>query len=155
MKLKEFTVREFRSIWDSGPIALDEQTTCLVGKNEAGKTALLTALYRTDPIAASASFDETYDYPKREVEDYRFEVENGDREEAVVVECLYELEDDDSEAVSEIFGPQGSQSRQPRLDQATDFFFGVRLRLELPDLHEVFQLIRRHRVHQSAGSQDR
>lgn len=107
MKLKEYTVREFRSIWDSGPIALDDQTTCLVGKNEAGKTALLTALYRTNPIiAADAVFDETYDYPKREVEDYRFEVENGDRDEAVVVECLYELETSDIEAVTSVLGPK-------------------------------------------------
>lgn len=107
MKLREFRVREFRSIWDSGPITLDEQTTCLVGKNEAGKTALLTALYRTNPIiVADAVFDETYDYPKREVEDYRFEVENGDRDEAVVVECLYELEDDDLEAVTSVLGPK-------------------------------------------------
>lgn len=37
MKLKEFRVREFRSIWDSGPVKVDLQTTCLVGKNEAGK----------------------------------------------------------------------------------------------------------------------
>lgn len=105
MKLKEFTVREFRSIWDSGKIKVDGQTTCLVGKNEAGKTTLLTALYRTNPIiAVDAAFDETYDYPKREVEDYRFAVENGDRDEAVVVECLYELDPDDTEAVTSVFG---------------------------------------------------
>lgn len=79
--------------------------TCLVGKNEFGKTALLMALYRANLIiSADAVFDETYDYPKREVEDYRFAVENEDREEAVVVECLYELEDDDVEAVSSVFG---------------------------------------------------
>lgn len=107
MKLKEYTVREFRSIWDSGPVKVDGQTTCLVGKNEAGKTTLLTALYRTNPIIpADAAFDETYDYPKREVEDYRFAVENGDRDEAVVVECLYELDEDDTKAVTEVFGPK-------------------------------------------------
>ncbi|WP_238123314.1 MULTISPECIES: ATP-dependent nuclease [unclassified Xanthobacter] len=107
MKLKEYTVREFRSIWDSGPIKVDGQTTCLVGKNEAGKTTLLTALYRTNPIIpADAAFNETYDYPKREVEDYRFAVENGDRDEAVVVECLYELDADDTETVTSVFGPK-------------------------------------------------
>jgi predicted ATPase len=107
MKLKEFRVREFRSIWDSGPVNVDDQVTCLVGKNEAGKTALLTALYRTNPIiAAHATFDETYDYPKREVEDYRFAVENEDRDEAVVVEALYELEDGDVEVVAAVFGPK-------------------------------------------------
>ena len=45
MKLKQYEVREFKSIWRSGPIELDDNVTCLVGKNEAGKTALLTALY--------------------------------------------------------------------------------------------------------------
>ena len=105
MKLKQFTVREFRSIWDSGPIEIDDLVTCLVGKNEAGKTALLTALYRTNPIIPEdGSFDLTYDYPKREVEDYRFAVENRERPEAVVVDCLYELDAEDKASVAKIFG---------------------------------------------------
>lgn len=105
MKLKEFRVREFRSIWDSGPIKVDDQVTCFVGKNEAGKTALLTALYRTNPIIPDqANFDMTYDYPKREVEDYRFAVENKEREEVVVVEAVYELDDSDIDAIAEVFG---------------------------------------------------
>lgn len=107
MKLKEYRVREFRSIWDTGPIKVDDQTTCFVGKNEAGKTTILTALYRTNPIRkADAVFDETYDYPKREVEDYRFAVENGEREEAVVVECTFELDKADLLAVEDVFGPK-------------------------------------------------
>ena len=112
MELRQFTVREFRSIWDSGAINVDDQTTCLVGKNEAGKTALLTALYRTNPIIAGDTvFDETYDYPKREVEDYRFSVENKDREKAVIVECLYELEDEDMEAVTSVFGSKALKGK--------------------------------------------
>jgi predicted ATPase len=112
MKLTEFRVREFRSIWDSGPVQVDDQVTCLVGKNEAGKTALLTALYRTNPlIAEHAKFDLTYDYPKREVEDYRFAVENGDRDEVVVVECKFELDDSDRAAVSAVFGPKALPSK--------------------------------------------
>ena len=105
MKLKQFTVREFKSIWDSGPIEIDDLVTCLVGKNEAGKTALLTALYRTNPIIPEDDgFDLTYDYPKREVEDYRFAVENRERPEVVVVDCLYELDAEDKAAVAKIFG---------------------------------------------------
>ncbi|TGS19036.1 hypothetical protein EN852_001550 [Mesorhizobium sp. M2E.F.Ca.ET.209.01.1.1] len=112
MKLKEFRVREFRSIWDSGPIKVDGQTTCFVGKNEAGKTTILDALYRTNPIRkGDAAFDETYDYPKREVEDYRFSVEKGEREEAVVVECLYELDADDLLAVEDVFGPKALKGK--------------------------------------------
>ena len=60
-----FTVREYMSVWDSGPVKVDDLVTCLVGKNESGKTALLTALYKTNPIIPDdAKFDETYDYPK-------------------------------------------------------------------------------------------
>ena len=29
MKLKEFRVREFRSIWDSGPIKVDDKVTII------------------------------------------------------------------------------------------------------------------------------
>jgi hypothetical protein len=106
MKLKQFRVREFRSIWDSGPIEVNDQTTCFVGKNEAGKTTILTALYRAHPIRKTdAVFDETYDYPKREVEDYRFAVEKGERKEAEVVECIYELNKSDLLAVEDVFGP--------------------------------------------------
>lgn len=106
MKLKQYRVREFRSIWDSGLIEVDSQTTCFVGKNEAGKTTVLSALYRTNPIRQSdAVFDETYDYPKREVEDYRFAVEKAEREEAVVVECTYEMEAADFRVIEDVFGP--------------------------------------------------
>ena len=105
MKLKQYRVREFQSVWDSGSIEIGDRQTCLVGKNESGKTALLIALYRTNPIIAdNAVFDETYDYPKREIEDYRFAVENGDREKAVVVSCQYELEAADIKRVTAVFG---------------------------------------------------
>lgn len=123
MKLKYFQVREFRSVWDSGRVEIDGKQTCLVGKNEAGKTALLTALYRTNPIIPNdAAFDETYDYPKREVEDYRFDVESGDREEAIVVTCNYELEDDDLERVTALFGNKTLKTR----DFIRDTYYGER-----------------------------
>lgn len=115
MKLRQFQVREFKSVWDSGPVNVDAKVTCLVGKNEAGKTALLQALYRTNPIIPSdAHFDETYDYPKREVEDYRFDVKTGSREEAVVVECLYDLETSDTQVVAKALGAHTLKSAQLR-----------------------------------------
>ena len=113
MKLKHYRVREFKSVWDSGSIEIGDRQTCLVGKNEAGKTALLSALYRTNPIIADdAVFDETYDYPKRETQDYRFAIENGDRKEAVVVSCGYELETDDIERITSVFGGEVLKSNR-------------------------------------------
>ena len=105
MKLKKYTVKEFRSVLDSGEINIDDKVTCLVGKNESGKTALLQALYRVHPInAADATFDLDYDYPRQEIGDYKDAIENDKREETVVVSCEYEIEDDDEKLVSDVFG---------------------------------------------------
>ncbi|MEO8992659.1 MAG: AAA family ATPase, partial [Nitrosospira sp.] len=56
MKLMRARIQNFRSIEDSGEFSLDEHITCLVGKNESGKTTLLTALYRLNPIFRDAGF---------------------------------------------------------------------------------------------------
>ena len=104
MKLKEYRVREFRSVWDSGPISIAD-VTCLVGKNEAGKTALLKALYRLNPLVAEDSkFDVTDDYPRREVGNYNHEIASKERKPTVVVEARFELSLDDTQAVADVFG---------------------------------------------------
>src|SRR6266508_606556 len=43
MKLREFRVRAFRCIHDTGVVAVSD-TVALIGKNESGKTAILEAL---------------------------------------------------------------------------------------------------------------
>ena len=48
MKLIKAHVTNYRSVDDSTEFSLD-QVTCLVGKNEAGKSAILTALAALNP----------------------------------------------------------------------------------------------------------
>ena len=48
MILKSFHVRVFRNIVDSGPIEV-VGSTCLVGKNEAGKSSTIEAPHRLNP----------------------------------------------------------------------------------------------------------
>jgi len=48
MQLKKAHVTNFRSAEDSGEFELD-RVTCLVGKNEAGKSAILLALAALHP----------------------------------------------------------------------------------------------------------
>jgi predicted ATP-dependent endonuclease of OLD family len=104
MKLKSFRVREFQSVRDSGPVNIDD-IACLVGKNESGKTALLKALYRLNPIvAADGNFNVTLDYPRMEVEDYRHDIESGKRAQAVPIEACFGLDSDEVYSIEELFG---------------------------------------------------
>jgi predicted ATP-dependent endonuclease of OLD family len=91
MKLRTVHVKEFRSIWDSNSFAVDK-VTCLVGKNEAGKTAILQALYRLNPfIEGDGEFNVTYDYPKSEVENYQQDIEAKRRRHADVISAVFQL----------------------------------------------------------------
>ena len=105
MKLTKVRVTEFQSIQDSTEFDIGD-VSCLVGKNESGKTALLKALYRLNPIVDSdGTFDVTIDYPRRAMVDYETNVESGRREDAIVVKTTFALDEDDITAVSEIYGP--------------------------------------------------
>ena len=104
MKLDKVRIREFQSIQDSTEFEIGD-ITCLVGKNESGKTSILRALYRLNPIfEADAEFSVTDDYPRRSVVDYKTSIESGKREHAQVIQATFILELDDIEVVKEIFG---------------------------------------------------
>lgn len=77
MRLVQVQVQNFQSVRDSQPFNISD-LTCLVGKNEAGKTAILKALYRLNPIDAHESeFSVTADYPRNEVSSYKSDVATG------------------------------------------------------------------------------
>ena len=104
MKLTKVHITNYQSIQDSTEFEIGD-VTCLVGKNEAGKTALLKALYCLKPIIkADGNFDVTDDYPRRSVSDYENDVDAQHREPANVVQATYTLESDDINAVVKVFG---------------------------------------------------
>ena len=112
MRLKEFQVTNFQSIRNSDPISVDE-VTCLVGKNEAGKTAILKALYKLNPIRREdADFNVTDDYPRMEVSEYEAEVASGKRKHAPIIEATYELDDEETSQIAEVFGPNFLKSKR-------------------------------------------
>jgi len=120
MKLKSFRVQEFQSIRDSGPVTLDD-IICLIGKNESGKTALLRALYRLNPIVAEdGKFNVTLDYPRMEVEDYRHALESGKRTVAVPIQACFALEDDEVREIEQCFGPHCLKSSELTLSKNYD-----------------------------------
>ena len=113
MKLTKIHITEFQSILDSTECQIGD-VTCLVGKNEAGKTALLKALYRLNPIVKEdGDFDVVLDYPRRSVSDYEDDVKAKRREPAQVVQATYLLEPDDINAIKEVFGSECLKDQTP------------------------------------------
>jgi predicted ATP-dependent endonuclease of OLD family len=116
LKLKHVEIRDFQSIRDT---AFDVgEITCLVGKNEAGKTAVLKALYRLRPIIESdAKFSVTDDYPRWDVEDYRLAVEAGEREHAIVTKATFDLDDEDVADATKLVGLKALRNRSLTLSK--------------------------------------
>lgn len=91
MKLVDVQVKKYKCVDDSGRWSVD-QITCLVGKNESGKTALLEALYKLHPVGESDAVFAATDFPRKEAltdEGKRY-LQNGD---AVITHWRLERDD--------------------------------------------------------------
>ena len=96
MKLIKAHATNYRNIIDSNPVDIG-RSTCLVGKNEAGKTAFLKALEclrSTNP--EFKRYGKTENYPRRYLSEYGNKHEDGD---AVVMKTEWELEAADIKAL--------------------------------------------------------
>ncbi len=108
MQLVKARVQNFKCVEDSGEFSID-RVTCLIGKNESGKTALLEALYKLSPVETDkADFDEE-DFPRRHLSTYRLRQQ---REPANVLTTTWELDPDDLTKVEEIVGPGALKTTQ-------------------------------------------
>lgn len=101
MKLVSAHVTNYRIILDSNPVEIG-QSTCLVGKNESGKTAFLKALEGVNSTDENyTSYNTTADYPRRFLADYEALHDEGD---AKVIVTRWELEDTDTALLVDEFG---------------------------------------------------
>src|SRR6266508_6433923 len=113
MHLTSAIVKRFKSIDDSEVVRFEPDVTCLVGRNESGKTAFLEALFQANPVAGGTrGFNELRDYPRR--------LRGRDR--AVIAETApitasFELSDADLELVGERFGPDVLTSRELKVER--------------------------------------
>ena len=102
MKLIEVTVKKFRNIIDSNNVKIEDDITCLVGKNESGKTSFLQALYQLNPVRTNTKFIVEDNYPAW--------LEKIDRRKGVELEkvkpitAYFQLEDEDTKLIIETFG---------------------------------------------------
>lgn len=110
MKLIKFEITNFQCIRSSNPVRVGN-LTCLLGKNEAGKTALLRALYKLNPVIESESaYDVVDDFPRSEVERYEYELSRGERQTATVSRAEFDLEAGEMDAIVHDFGPEALNS---------------------------------------------
>lgn len=101
MKLKTIQVTNFRSVDDSEELDVD-LVTCLVGKNEAGKSAILLALAALNPNDATlVSMDRERDYPRRNLVQYK--KIHGDQE-AIVIRTAWELDEPAMQTIADDVG---------------------------------------------------
>ena len=87
MKLTKVRIKNFKCIHDSTEFDIDD-LTCLVGKNESGKTAILQALHKFNPFDTSR-FDRENELPK----ELLVETNSGNRGD--VVQATFSLEESD------------------------------------------------------------
>lgn len=103
MELKSVRVQNFRSVEDSGEFTVDH-LTCFVGKNEAGKTAVLQAIAGLNPHPATPfAYELERDYPKRYLARYN---QRHDGKEAEVIRSVWELSREEIDELKGEFGPE-------------------------------------------------
>lgn len=109
MFLASARIQNYKCIEDTGIFRLD-RVTCLVGKNESGKSAILQALYKLNPVVVDEHrFDDVIEYPRRRWTVYREKRENNPD---TVLETVWALEDSDQEAISHILGKEALTKKE-------------------------------------------
>lgn len=118
MKLKTVQIDHFKHVLDSTPVEIQPDITCLVGKNESGKTAFLEALRRLKPAQGGVKFSINKHYPAWLEKMHRRQ--GKDLDAARPVSCAFELEDVDVAAIEAVFGEGVVASRTFTLSRRYD-----------------------------------
>ncbi|PYU66210.1 MAG: hypothetical protein DMG49_22695 [Acidobacteria bacterium] len=101
MRLSKIHVTNFRSVEDSTEFDVG-QVLALVGKNEAGKTAILQALAGLNPHPLTpVSYDIERDYPRRFLTEY---AQRHPKENAKVVSTKWTLTEEEKKAIQDEIG---------------------------------------------------
>lgn len=143
MKLTRVRVKDFRSVENSGEFEIGD-LTCLVGKNEAGKTAILNALYGLKPYGDFA-FDKIRDYPRRHLS--RFDERSRDGK-SQVIKTWWKLEDEDAAFLESQFFEGILKSDTVTVETGFEYD-GAIWNLEVDEKAAVDDLVARHRLSES------
>lgn len=141
MKLTSARISNYRSVANSGWFELGD-ITCLVGKNEAGKSALLTALAALNPHELSqVVLDKERDYPRSRLVTYA--KENADRD-ALVAETVWAFNDEEMAHIEGMLGagclPDRSAHISRRYEQDLEIKFDIDFKVAIKSFLERHEI---------------
>lgn len=125
MRLESFRVRNYRSINDSGEIAVS-RITALLGRNESGKSNLLRALHSLNPIEGFSALKPIKDFPRHR----RLEECTDD---TPVLSTTWVLSDDDKKALLEVL-PRATEVKRVTIGRS---YQGKTRTVSFPDLKAI------------------
>ena len=108
MKLVSFEIERFRNILNSGEIPVDGSITCLIGKNESGKTNLLHSLHAIKPAPFNRTFD-AQQYPRSLL---KGDQRSGAYAKAVPISAVFEVSNEELSELEHIFGKYVLSSKE-------------------------------------------
>jgi energy-coupling factor transporter ATP-binding protein EcfA2 len=101
MLLSKIRIQRFRNFTAPQDMDVEPAVTCLVGKNESGKTTILKALHRLNPANSPDQFKLSEEFPRRRLaRDRRQE----DLAKVAPITAWFSLEQADVKAVTKILG---------------------------------------------------
>ncbi len=111
MRLRAFRVRNYCNILDSGRIEVEDHVTCLVGKNEAGKTNLRRALANVEYPGQRGKFQDE-DYPRWLLKEHR---RSGEKEKTHPITIWMEVEAKEREEWARLAGREWTEEEEIRV----------------------------------------
>ena len=121
MLLRSVQIEHFKHVLDSTLVEIQPDITCMVGKNESGKTAFLEALRRLKPAQGNVDFSIGKHYPAWLEKMHKRQGKN--LEQSKPIQVVFELSDADVTAVEAVFGKGVLTSRVFSLARRYDNYY--------------------------------
>ncbi|MFJ1581909.1 AAA family ATPase [Streptomyces sp. NPDC088197] len=128
-------IDKFRNFTNEQTMIVDADVTCLIGKNESGKTTVLKALHRLNPANNRDTFDLTKDYPRRHLARDR---RTNSLPELAPVTATFALEDRDLDVIEDQWGVRPPAETLIEAARTYDDVLEVRIACAL---HHVLELV--------------
>ncbi|MBX3310438.1 MAG: AAA family ATPase [Cryobacterium sp.] len=148
MRLASFQVRTYRNILDSTEVAVQKDVTTLVGMNESGKSAMLDALYRLNPVYDDG-FVERDDYPRWR---WKRDGRRSDLSKVSPIEATFVLDEADQEALTDALG-HGAVT-DPSVTVGRRYNGGLWIRVNVDEQRLVDQVLEGHPNAKSLAQQN-